>query len=90
MRKSSKLELGCFTSAEALAHAREIELNRISIEVNVTSQDKQSSLARGRRIRAGAVSYAEEINVMQTELSESFSLASLENFPKGHPGQSHW
>lgn len=90
MRRGSKLELGCFTSTEALAHAREIELNRISIEVNITSQDKQLSLAKGRRTRAGAVSYEEEINVMQTELSESLSLASLENFPKGHPGQSHW
>lgn len=74
-RKGSKLELGCLTSAEAFAHARERELNRISVEVNVTSRDKQLSLEQGRHIRAWSVSYAEEINVMQTELSESHSLA---------------
>lgn len=47
-RKASTLELFCFTSAEAVVHSREIELNRISIEVNVMSQDKQLSLAKGR------------------------------------------
>lgn len=52
----SKLESGCFTTTEALAHAGEIELNRILIEVNVMSQDKQLRVTKGRRTRAGAVS----------------------------------
>lgn len=52
-------------------------------------QDK-NCLARNRHMRAGAVSYAEEIGITQTELSEPPSLASSTwEFPEGHPSQSH-
>lgn len=59
------MELGCFTSAEALDHV---------VEVNVTFQDKQLS-GKKQAHWAGAVLHEEEISITQTELSEPPSLA---------------